>query len=653
MSKYNLIILFLCFFCSDAKTQSTADLFSLKGLTIAVNNSDTHIFRTTTFYLKDTIIDDKTHLEYHSQNCFPTFYRIDGFRVYVKDLFVGEDETLIYDFGLNLGDTIVIPLFLDQAFFKEINFFVVAKEVVVFLDGLDRIKLELESDELEGTLEWIEGIGQFNFERKIDCVKDDNGSIYLGVSEEECEKLVCKNIRVDFDMISENNKVVLTNTSENYDELEWDMGDGTLYGGEVVEHNYEGEGCWTIKLTAKNTSGFASSARSRFQYCIDSLWVLQSEKKFVEISMISETEGFAITEDSIFTTNNSVKSWINVPVEFLNDSVRYKLGDLKMSNDYGVIMIENSDVEADVLLTTDRGLTWKEIVIPDLNFKWRQKASIDKDGNIVVGNSSRIFTSTNIGASWEMTRLENGGDAIAITLYQGDDGLVVVSNTLLTVSTPFATQASTIHISTDFGRSFSHTKFDDIVHITGISYSEGTIHICGQGGFKKTADFGSTWEDLPESAFDVYFFDLNNGLIITFKSIKRTNDGGQTWVLENCANYFGLKSLEVIDGLELINHTHGISRYLPEDNYDCLTSLIEMESNNDLKVYPIPSSGSIFISGLKRQIKTIYCFNIHGQFVDVNMNQYHLDIRHLSSGIYILRIEDEAGKFHVVKFVKE
>jgi len=239
MNNCNLLILMLCLLVTQAKTQNTTDLFSLQGLTIASNTSDDtgQIFRSTTFYTKDTVIDNKSYLEYQSKNCYSTFLRIDSFKVYEKDLLWNEEETLLYDFGLELGETIDVPLFIQPGGWMKINFYVISKETIVFLDGRDRIKLKLESDNWGGTLEWIEGVGQFNFGRNIECIKDDNGSIYLAISEDECNKVVCKSVRVDFDIETEDNKVTLTNRSENYDELEWDMGDGTIYTSEVVEHS--------------------------------------------------------------------------------------------------------------------------------------------------------------------------------------------------------------------------------------------------------------------------------------------------------------------------------------------------------------------------------------------------------------------------------
>lgn len=58
----------------------------------------------------------------------------------------------------------------------------------------------------------------------------------------------------------------------------------------------------------------------------------------------------------------------------------------------------------------------------------------------------------------------------------------------------------------------------------------------------KTTDGGATWLDLPTNSitsnqmFDVAFFDANIGWVVTFDSIFRTIDGGNTWVNETYAN---------------------------------------------------------------------------------------------------------------------
>ncbi len=58
----------------------------------------------------------------------------------------------------------------------------------------------------------------------------------------------------------------------------------------------------------------------------------------------------------------------------------------------------------------------------------------------------------------------------------------------------------------------------------------------------KTTDGGATWLDLPANSitsnqmFDIAFFDANIGWVVTYDSIFRTIDGGNTWVNETYAN---------------------------------------------------------------------------------------------------------------------
>jgi len=58
----------------------------------------------------------------------------------------------------------------------------------------------------------------------------------------------------------------------------------------------------------------------------------------------------------------------------------------------------------------------------------------------------------------------------------------------------------------------------------------------------KTTDGGATWIDLPANSitsnqmFDIAFFDANIGWVVTYDSIYRTIDGGNTWVNETYTN---------------------------------------------------------------------------------------------------------------------
>ena len=93
------LLLLLSYLMHTSKSQSTLELFSLEGLTLAYTiHSDIvgDVHRQSCFYIKDTIIDSKSYLEYQNKACHSTFYRVDGYKVYLRNVYDQTDEPVSY-----------------------------------------------------------------------------------------------------------------------------------------------------------------------------------------------------------------------------------------------------------------------------------------------------------------------------------------------------------------------------------------------------------------------------------------------------------------------------------------------------------------------------------------------------------------------------
>jgi len=175
-------------------SQSTYELFTLDGLAIVSNFVDDtgQLFETTTYFVKSVLIDTIEYIEYQNQDCRPTLYRVYGDKIYQKGLFWGEEETLLYDFGLQVGDTTKVTMWVHPGGLMKFDFIAIETDTVILLDGKERKRITLESEYWGGELIWVNGIGQYNFNRNIECVKDNNGSILLNVSESVCNERTSK-----------------------------------------------------------------------------------------------------------------------------------------------------------------------------------------------------------------------------------------------------------------------------------------------------------------------------------------------------------------------------------------------------------------------------------------------------------------------------
>lgn len=87
---------------------------------------------------------------------------------------------------------------------------------------------------------------------------------------------------------------------------------------------------------------------------------------------------------------------------------------------------------------------------------------------------------------------------------------------------------------------------------------------------------------------------------------------------------------------------------------DVITSVNNFNDDGDLQIYPNPASDILKISA-GVEINSLSLFDIYGHLLtskDVNNESFELDIRHLSKGLYILRIRT-FGKTYTRKIIKD
>jgi len=647
-----ILNLLIVLFSSNLNSQSTKELFSSNGLTIISNSSDDtgRIFESTSFYSKDTIIDTLVYLEYHSKRCYSTFLRVEDKRVYQRNLTWDEEETLLYDFDSVVGDTISLTTFFSPSGFLTFDYYVTDRKVVRLLDNRDRIRITLESDNVAGQIVWIEGIGDI---RGVQCVKDEQGSVYFNnISEDDCDRRSCKDITVKIELSSIDNSVVLINRSMNYDEIEWNMGDGTTYLDNEISHTYGEKKCREITLTVRNTCGEERQESIPFGYCADSLWVVQSKIEFKAFSMVNELEGWAVTRDSIYKTTDGSINWI-AQKSISTDTTMGFLDIYINDHGYGIASVTSS-LETDLVVTTDGGQTWKEIEIPEVRFSiW--KVRINSNGEIVVASSIRTFRSNDFGDTWTETRLTSGNN-YSTDLYQNDDGLVVV-----TTSETRDIDRSFIHVSQDGGETYRKFSFDYVYQFNGISFVNDIGYVAGIDGIWQTKDKGLSWNQVSfYSDFrwfqDVHFTDLNNGIAITRDKVYRTSDAGNSWQLEYCQNKSQFESLEVIGDKEFILGSLGISKYSPEEVFDCTTSNTEFPNLNLTKIYPNPVYQELYVSNRNIQFSRALVYDLNGKILitkQVLETDFVINLDAISQGIYILNLETVDGKLETYKIVKQ
>ena len=77
--------------------------------------------------------------------------------------------------------------------------------------------------------------------------------------------------------------------------------------------------------------------------------------------------------------------------------------------------------------------------------------------------------------------------------------------------------------------------------------------------------------------------------------------------------------------------------------------IISHENNDELSIYPNPTSGTLKITGKQHQLNHLHLLNSVGQHVEMNVlakgaENITIDVTHLSSGVYLLRSEEKSYK---------
>lgn len=88
------------------------------------------------------------------------------------------------------------------------------------------------------------------------------------------------------------------------------------------------------------------------------------------------------------------------------------------------------------------------------------------------------------------------------------------------------------------------------------------------------------------------------------------------------------------------NFLYGDTLTLDTTIYASDLHITDQSNNNEVKVYPNPTSGQLHIVNNNHEIKTISIRNLHGQTIKKNINLHRpVNLENLEPGVYILTIE--------------
>ena len=84
-------------------------------------------------------------------------------------------------------------------------------------------------------------------------------------------------------------------------------------------------------------------------------------------------------------------------------------------------------------------------------------------------------------------------------------------------------------------------------------------------------------------------------------------------------------------------------------NNESSTNIFENLEKNDFVLFPNPVANTIFIINSDKKINTLSIYSIFGQAVITKKNTNKMDVSHLKSGMYFVKINNN----QTIKFIKQ
>lgn len=271
--------------------------------------------------------------------------------------------------------------------------------------------------------------------------------------------------------------------------------------------------------------------------------------------------------------------------------------------------------------STDNGETWKKHRINNKNKNWHvnfwnSKIGIIEqyrfDGDNVLFN--RLKT-TDGGLTWFDVAIPNRYDSLAATglhFFKGGIGYSIELSWLPGDS------AFYIHKSTDYGETWSSYKSAEYPPSGSFYFVNENLGFClGSSSviwnepdnkyIRKTTDAGKTWKVVFDTSYipmdgvaNMHFFDTLNGVASTYGSVIRTTNGGDSWFVDTTYSYtkfkYGMHMAIMIDK----DKSLGIASWNWPYIYRYTAAKVTSIKHDDIvfkgKIFPNPATDYITIN---------------------------------------------------------
>lgn len=341
----------------------------------------------------------------------------------------------------------------------------------------------------------------------------------------------------------------------------------------------------------------------------------------------------ATAQGGVWITTNSGATWTRQNTALFNTADSFANFVYFWNANVGICQGDPSDGYFEIYVTTNGGTTWTRV--PSGNLPTPEDGEYGYVHNFdVVGNT--IWFGTNKGRIYKNTNQGNGLWTVA--------------------QSPIA----------DFGSAAISGNY------TFKDQNEGLL-ISSDWQFFRTTDGAATWNpEVPNGTYRNFNVDFVPGagnyvvctgedLLDGLRGSSYSTDGGLNWEDIN------LIDLDPVDGggaLAFYDATHGLASGFTTSSTvggiwkwinDASMANVDFQSTHAYTVSPNPTSGEIQINGQK--IAQVTVFDILGkQVFNANygaLNNVSVNLSSLNSGVYMVKVSNDAGASSTVKVIKQ
>lgn len=244
----------------------------------------------------------------------------------------------------------------------------------------------------------------------------------------------------------------------------------------------------------------------------------------------------------------------------------------------------------------------------------------------------------------------------------------------------FVAKGSRVHKSTNAGQSWTQSSeglqdldeiFDVIFKLTQNPFAPNQFSLASSNGIYTSTNSGETWTQLNQGVYQnlIYSPIQENVMVIAAHDseasefqIQVTKNGGESWTALDDESFMHLMTAHVISSTDFFFYEHFVDIYVATSGLGVIKYTLDLDTlsiievspslQNELMIYPNPTK-DIFNIYSQENVRQVDVYSMAGQKLNQFQNTKNINISHLNSGVYLIKITLDNGKVVSQKVIRK